>query len=141
MEEIKLAFMGDIMPGGLLHGVNSGFVNNNLLNFLNSFDIRIATLESAIGNTFDFDKIKMQNRKNIIFSKNEDLDKLQTLNINLVSLANNHIVDLGIEGLENTIHQLKIRNIKFCSAGSCAIEASKPAIFFFNNITLAFFSY
>ncbi len=38
------------MPGGMLSGCNDGFVNEDVLKVLNTADIRIGTLETAIGN-------------------------------------------------------------------------------------------
>ncbi|NMB50379.1 MAG: hypothetical protein GX997_08010 [Bacteroidales bacterium] len=102
MNNIKIAFVGDIMPGGVLHGISSGYISNRLLTYLNNFDLRIGTLERAIGDNFDFDKRKMKGKKSIIYSKNIDIEKLVLLNIDAVSLANNHVFDLGKDGLYNT---------------------------------------
>ena len=44
---INIAFVGDIVPGGVF--VQTGGVDKNVLDYLSSFDIRIGTLESAFG--------------------------------------------------------------------------------------------
>ena len=46
---ITISAVGDIMPGGMLSGINEGFVSNEILKILNSADIRVGTLETAIG--------------------------------------------------------------------------------------------
>lgn len=141
MESTKIAFLGDIMPGGVIADKNSGFVDKPVQEHLNSFDLRVATLESAIGENIDFDSTKMQNRQNIIYSKNYHLDKLKNLNISVVSLANNHIIDLGVEGIKNTITQLQQRDILFCGAGMNLDEASKPAVVHINDKSIAFLAF
>lgn len=48
MEDIvNLAFVGDIMPGGVF--VRRGGVDKEVMDYMNSFDLRIGTLESAFG--------------------------------------------------------------------------------------------
>lgn len=60
-------FIGDIMPGGLLHEKND-FISSRLQKYLQSFDFRVGTLEAAIGDNLQFDPVKMAGRKNIIFA-------------------------------------------------------------------------
>lgn len=130
MKEIRIAFGGDIFPGGILSGKNYS-VTDKLRSYLQDFDIRIATLESPVGDDYSYYEKHMDGKtvcKNALFSKNEDLDKLVDLNINVVTIASNHVFDLGLEGLKNTIEQLKKRNILYCGAGINIMEASRPAI-------------
>ena len=128
------------MPGGVLHYQND-FLSDDVNKYLKKFDFRIATLESAIGDNLSFDQVKMNDRMNIIFSKDSDVQKLVDLNINIVSLANNHIFDLGIEGFINTVDLLKKYKINYCGAGLDIHEASKPAIIKFRGKNIAIFSY
>lgn len=140
MEEIKIAFLGDIMPGGMLSGKDN-YISDPLRSYLKSFDLRIATLECAMGDDLAFDPIKMQGKKAIIYSKSIDIQKLVDLNIDAVSIANNHIFDLGKEGLENTIELLKKNNILFFGAGMNSEEASKPVIIKKKNKSIALLGY
>ena len=48
---IKIIGVGDIMPGGVLAGVNEGYVSQEVLEVLRKGDIRVGTLETAIGNS------------------------------------------------------------------------------------------
>lgn len=139
--DIRIACVGDIMPGGILHGKNQQFVNADVISYLSTADIRIATLETAIGENLNFDPEKMSRKKDIVYVPNSDLKRLKTLNINLVSIANNHIYDLGLEGLKNTMHQLDILGIKYCGAGINLEEASKPAIINVKGKSVAFISF
>ena len=139
---IKIAFLGDFMPGGVMTG-NSDFYTPKIKSLLDECNIRIATLESAIGEGFDFDKEKMEREdwRNIIYSPNHDLSKLKDLNIDAVSLANNHIFDLGEMGLVNTLEQLDSLGIKHFGAGRNYEETVSPAIIKVNNKTLCFLGY
>jgi poly-gamma-glutamate synthesis protein (capsule biosynthesis protein) len=141
MNEIKMAFVGDIMPGGLLHYSKASFIDEDVLGYLSKFDLRIGTLECALGNDLEYYRSLMNEQgrnKNIIYAKNSDISRLKKLNLDLVTIANNHIFDLGKEGLINTISILEENKIKYCGAGMNIDEAAKPAVIELNNKTLAF---
>lgn len=141
MKEIRLAFMGDIMPGGVLHYSKDKFIEDNVLKHLNWFDLRVATLECALGDSLNeyYDGLTEQGKnKNIIFAKNDSITKLKNMNIDLVTIANNHIYDLGEKGLRNTINILEENNIKYVGAGMNIEEASRPAIFNIKDKSFAF---
>ena len=142
MEEINIAFLGDIMPGGLFCGKND-ILSLEVAKILSSFDVRIATLECAIGDGLEFDVEKMQREdwRNIIYANNDDIYKLKYLGVDVVSLANNHVFDLGEEGLVNTIHLLDSLGIKYCGAGLNKELASRPAVFSKNGKTFAILAY
>lgn len=115
------------MPGGVLHNKPSG-VSAEVKEYLSGFDLRIGTLECAIGDTPDFDPVKMSLKQDVIYAPNINLNKLKELGINCVSLANNHAFDLGANGLENTITQLDKLGIAHCGAGRNLEEASEPVV-------------
>lgn len=55
----------------------------------------------------------------------------KALNINLLTLANNHILDQGVFGLNSTINILEHAHIQHIGAGKNLQEAEKPYIFTF----------
>lgn len=124
---MRIAFLGDIMPGGLLH-YKEDVIERDVLNYLKEYDLRVACLEAAIGDKETFDPTKMTGRMNIIYARNSDLRHLTTLGINVVSLANNHAYDLDGEGLINTINLLDEMGMAHCGAGRNLEEARKPAV-------------
>lgn len=80
--------------------------------------------------------------KNFVFKVPEKHVKvLKSGKINLVSLANNHILDYGYDCLSQTIQVLKKENINFAGAGNDYRAAHQPAIFKINDISFAFFAY
>lgn len=134
--------MGDTMPGGILHyESDTGFCSDRILNVLRQADIRVATLETAVGDSPDFDEEKMKRDKDVIYCPIADLSRLTTLGINVVSLANNHAWDLGFIGIENTFSELNRLGIKYCGAGRNLAEASAPAVLSVNGKTIAFIAY
>lgn len=139
---IKLSIVGDLFPGGVIVD-REDFISQELLDLFKTADIRVATLESAIGDSYPFDYEKMCNPewRNIVFSPNRSLAKLSKLHIDVVALANNHIYDLGAEGLNNVIDLLDRAGISYCGAGKNIEEASKPAVVSIKGKKIAFLSY
>jgi len=58
---------------------------------------------------------------------------LADLGVNVASLANNHIADYGVKGLEDTISLLEKHGIAWVGAGWSPDEASQPLILDKNN--------
>ncbi|MBQ7787339.1 MAG: CapA family protein [Alistipes sp.] len=137
---MKLLFCGDIMPGGVLP-YQKEYMSDTVKEYLQSFDLVIGTLETAIGTDIPFDKVKIDGRQNIIYSRNEDFFRLIEMKVNVVSLANNHVFDMGIEGLANTIDILKKNNIKYCGAGKNIQEASEPLVLNVDNRKVVILAY
>lgn len=54
----------------------------------------------------------------------------KTLGVNLLTLANNHILDQGVQGLDSTIKTLEENSISYVGAGD-AHSAKKPYVFEF----------
>jgi poly-gamma-glutamate synthesis protein (capsule biosynthesis protein) len=69
------------------------------------------------------------------------LDFLNNTGIRYVTLANNHILDYGNEGLKDTIKALKAKNINYLGAGSNFNEASKPMIIEKNGLKTAILNF
>ena len=58
----------------------------------------------------------MAGRQNIIFARDEDFSRIKEMKFDVVSLANNHVWDLGEEGLKNTIDIINKAGIKHIGA-------------------------
>ena len=67
----------------------------------------------------------------------ENAGYLSDMGIDIVTIANNHAYDYGKTGLLDTIHTLNSYKIPFVGAGSNLDEASEPAYFKINNMTIA----
>lgn len=65
------------------------------------------------------------------------LGVLKEAGFNLVSLANNHIMDYGAEGLKSTLKNCQEQEIKTVGAGVSLQEAIQPAIIEMNGVDFA----
>lgn len=102
----------------------------------NSSDIRIFNLEVPLCDNED--PIEKCGR-NLIAPTNTIIG-IKALNPSLVTLANNHILDQGIQGFKSTIEILKKNDIPFVGAGFNINEASKPYIINKNNIKIGIYA-
>lgn len=59
----------------------------------------------------------------------------------VVTLANNHILDYGIEGLTNTLLTLDSIGLATCGAGLTLDQAQQPAIIERNGLRVGFLGY
>ena len=128
---MKIIAVGDIMPGGLLSLSNTPFVSDYVSDevrlFLESGDIRVGNFECAI-EIPNPDGKKYSAGGNTIFVKEKDVYRVKELGINVVSVANNHIFDLGPQGAQKTIEFLDKFGIQHCGAGRNLKEASAPVV-------------
>jgi poly-gamma-glutamate capsule biosynthesis protein CapA/YwtB (metallophosphatase superfamily) len=65
------------------------------------------------------------------------LNALSDSKIDLVTLANNHIMDFGVKGISETIKRLKDLNIDYVGAGIDKNEISKPFLTTINDKKIA----
>ena len=66
---------------------------------------------------------------------------LRNAGFNVVSLANNHTMDQGVEGLRHTLEALDLVGIKYAGAGMDLAAARRPAILQAGNTRVAFLAY
>ena len=139
MEEIKLSAVGDIL-------LNS--------NHFDSLDGKFTDLLKEISSEFESRDIIFGNLetpltsagkpipdKCCLRSKPESIAALEEVGFNILSLANNHMFDFGIQGFEETIQILDTKKIKRFGAGLNLAEARKPAIIKTKDCTIGFLGY
>jgi len=69
------------------------------------------------------------------------IPRLKKLNIDLVTLANNHIMNYGISGLEDTIDSLTDSNINFTGIRKNSATSSLPFIYTQDETTIAILNF
>ena len=108
---------------------SSGEINRvigpKLLDRLKEMDFRIFNLEAPL---LDYNNPIQKCGPNLRTPSSASKGYI-AVNANLLTLANNHIMDQGEEGLKNTISILKESDIDFVGAGESLSEASIPYIF------------
>ena len=122
---VKLRFIGDIMLGrgvaNTFMQLGSGHIVSGITPILNKEYIIIANLEAPFSDQSPYYKGK---KEKLSFGINPDMVKvLGDLNVSFVSLANNHMTDCGIEGIETTKAALDSIGVKYCGAGLNKQEA------------------
>lgn len=144
MKSVKLTIAGDLFPGNLPynigHGIASQFHIHNgnpwQVNFTKIFkdsDISFANLESPL-----LDENMSPNKK--AFAGSEKFARfIKEVGIDIVSIANNHILEQKVDGFDLTIMHLKKNNIyyigKYDSGLSNIVQIVK------NNIKLCFVAF
>lgn len=100
-----------------------------LLNLLSNSDYRIFNLECPL---VDIDTPIQKFGPNLR-AEVSTVKGLKSIGVDLLTLANNHILDHGNTGLESTISVLEREKISFLGAGKNLEVARKPFVFFVNN--------
>jgi poly-gamma-glutamate capsule biosynthesis protein CapA/YwtB (metallophosphatase superfamily) len=137
---IRIGFMGDVMLGRLVNEVinqtSYAYPWGNVRPLLYQNDLNIANLETTLTNS--------ATPVPKVFNFKATPDKVQTLvegNIHVVNLANNHILDFGVEGMKETVETLDKAGIKHVGAGNNLAEAQRPAIIERNGISIGILGY
>lgn len=138
---LSIAFVGDITPGGVF--THKGGVSEEVLSYLDSFDLRIGTLESAFGDGSKLCHIKMSDPTlaTCIYSPDNMVSLLSKMKIDAVSLANNHSCDCDLDGLYHTIDILDEAGIAHFGAGRNEEDAAAPAILNRNGKSICILGY
>ncbi len=71
----------------------------------------------------------------------ENLSPLATNGFDLVTMASNHLMDAGVEGIVDTMAWLNKHNISYVGAGMNLEEARRPAILEKNGIRIGYLNY
>lgn len=125
MKENTIYVLGDICPRWnntqQFDSNDNGRVFNEIKDLVKKADLVIANLESpATNNNEKLDKNSIN-----LKAKSLDLLALKESGINGISLANNHILDYGVKGLEETIRTCDEYGL-FCYGAGTKEEAAKP---------------
>lgn len=140
-EELIVNAVGDVMLAGRWSsdlkriGYEALFVN--VKGEFKKADFTIANLESPLATSgIEFTEKKFRFRGNP-----EIALALKKSGINLVNLANNHIMDYGSDALAETLHNLESAGITSIGAGKNLGEARKMAFYKIKGKKIAFLGY
>jgi poly-gamma-glutamate capsule biosynthesis protein CapA/YwtB (metallophosphatase superfamily) len=139
---LRMNFIGDIMmarryeqPGGIIptQGVQAIFAPTRPY-LGDAADVTVGNLESALTNTGT-----PHPTKSVVFrSSPANVAGLVYAGIDVVTIANNHVIDYGLAGLQQMQSVLRNNNIVFSGAGANAYEAYLPAFYSKSGVCLAF---
>jgi poly-gamma-glutamate synthesis protein (capsule biosynthesis protein) len=134
--KVKLAFVGDILLADtvekLLLQNGYDYPYTNVKTLLSEPDLTVANLETPVT-----ERGEKQTKEYVYRSSPQALPALRDSGIDVVNLANNHVMDYGAEGLLDTVSNLDAAGIPHVGAGSNLDEALKPVIVEKNGIRIA----
>jgi len=139
---VRVNFVGDIMlarryddPGGLIDSLGVNAIFDPTLPYLGgAADITVANLESPITA-----QGTRHPTKPIVFrGKPRNTAGLAHAGIDVVSLANNHVIDYGLEGMRETQESLAANHILHSGAGANSYEAYLPVFCQRSGVNVAF---
>ena len=103
---IKLFFCGDIVNRKT---INNSIIDEKLIEIIRKHDIKCCNFEAPIVNNPDINKINKIGPT--VYQTEETGQNIIDIGFNLFSIANNHIMDYGIDGLKNTLKFFKKYNV------------------------------
>ena len=116
---MKILITGDLVVSERYDAAN---INPDVLALFKQSDYNIINLEAPVTSS---NKKILKTGPNIKSDKDSTLGVLNLLRIDAVTLANNHVLDYGKEGLDETLSFCKKNNIQSVGAGMNLKEASR----------------
>lgn len=140
---VRLLLGGDTMLGRkvneviAIHGTSYPF--GPLIERTRAADLVFVNLECAI--TPHATRYAGPEKAFYFRANSRAIDVLQHAGVDLVSLANNHVLDAGEQGLADTIDLLDEAGIAHAGAGKTLAEASRPAIVEHDDLRFGLLAY
>ncbi len=140
---MKIALVGDVMLGRL---VNDSLKHTpptqpwgNTIDLLQQADLRICNLECVLS---DIGRPWSMTEKIFHFRSDEkNVESLLAAGINMVSLANNHVLDYEYDALLRMLDVLNAHGITYAGAGKNISEAAKPALYRSKGYTIGMIAF
>jgi poly-gamma-glutamate capsule biosynthesis protein CapA/YwtB (metallophosphatase superfamily) len=138
-ETVRLAFVGDVMLGAnvdkLLKQYGYGYPYVHISSILKEADIAAGNLENPIT-----DRGEAAIDKSFVFRTSPDaVPEMVNSGFDVFNLANNHTLDYGLVGLQDTIRLLTEAGLHGVGAGMNEEEAYRPVIIEKNGMRVAYF--
>ncbi len=140
-EKLVLTVVGDIMLAGnaseTLSRVGYEYPFAATASILQASDIALGNLETPIARTGQ----EFTDKKYRFKADPKAAMAIRKAGFSVLTLANNHIMDFGAQGLAETCKNLKNGNILFTGAGRNLAEARKPVVIERHGKKIAFLAY
>ncbi|UJF31631.1 CapA family protein [Paenibacillus hexagrammi] len=137
---VKLDFVGDVIMAGNVEDIllkqGYDYPYTNVKDIWTNADYTIANLETPVTT-----RGTAQSKEYVYRSSPDALPELKAAGVDLVNLANNHIMDYGQDGLFDTMEVLDKLDIKRVGAGKNTQEAYEPVIVEKQGIKIAFLGF
>ncbi|OCT11938.1 hypothetical protein A8709_29180 [Paenibacillus pectinilyticus] len=138
--QVKLTFVGDVIMASKVEDIlkqkGYDYPYSNVKDFLTKPDFTIANLETPITT-----RGTVQSKEYVYRSSPLALPPLKEAGVDIVNLANNHVMDYGSDGLLDTMSALDEIGIKRVGAGKDKTEAYQPVMVEKDGIKIAVFGF
>jgi len=138
MDSININIAGDLFLGRRIESIAkdnpASLFDEKITEIFQNSDFNIINLESPL--TVAGEEFQISKSGPYLKASPSTIGVLELLNINLVTLANNHIYDYGDKGLADTINACKSQNIATVGAGSNLGQASEIFLKKIDQITI-----
>lgn len=130
-KNVTLSFVGDIYVSPMMYehyqtsGI-SGVISERIQSIFRSVDIAAADHEYVCGDLPESSKVDYQQYTFLTPAAREGI--LKDFSFDVMTLANNHMMDYGTEGLASTINEVKKQGIEVIGGGSDLSQAMAPYI-------------
>lgn len=136
---VSMIFTGDVLFANSFstaygNGGITKVVSQDLLQELNQADITMVNEEFP----FSMRGTKMENKQYTFRADPANVNALQEMGVDIVSLANNHILDYGKDALEDTFTTLDGAGILYAGAGTSAERAKACQTIMVNGTKVGF---
>ena len=109
---------------------------DNLCDLLRNADYRIFNLEVPLTDI----EVPIDKCGPNLIASTDTVGLFKEIDVNLFTLANNHIMDQGVQGLRSTISVLNNSGINYIGAGNNYKESAKPFFRIIGDTKVGFFS-
>jgi poly-gamma-glutamate synthesis protein (capsule biosynthesis protein) len=142
----RLTFLGDTLVGGegqpVLEAKGYGWAFDGIRELFSDSDLVIANHEGPLTERAHAEGKLDTGRKRYWYrAAAESTQALLDVGIRVVSLANNHVLDFGTEGLADTIDALDAAGIAHCGAGPSRRDARRPVVIDVNGLRIGFLAF
>lgn len=119
---MKIIIAGDLYAADEFR--SKKIIDKSVIDLFENTDFRIINLEAPITPNNQHHKIT-KTGPHLRMSSNTVIPYLQQLNIDVVTMANNHILDYGEKGVTDTFSELNRQHIRYVGAGNNLSDAAK----------------
>ena len=132
----KISIAGDLAPIRAFKKIintSPESVYGDLMPLLRKADLSIVNLESPLS-----DRGEAAFKSGAVFKgRQQHIKALTAVPFNVVTLANNHVFDYGVDAFEDTMDVLSHNHIQWTGAGMSSKEACTPLVININDIKIA----
>jgi poly-gamma-glutamate synthesis protein (capsule biosynthesis protein) len=141
---VTIAFVGDILLGGQFQKPvrRRGYDRplRGIAPLLGHADLAVVNHEGALTAESRGLPGAPQRTRYWMRADPESAAALAASGVRLVSLANNHVLDYGLDGLEETLTTLDAHGIVHCGAGPTEADARRPVVLSVGDVRIGFLS-